>query len=72
MGGEKRIAKILGNPVIGIDFIIEDISRSWKEQERGGVIECNGRPFFDNHHLPFEGEPQNVAARIWDMNRGVA
>jgi cyanophycin synthetase len=52
--------------LVGIDFIIEDISKSWKEQARCGVIECNSRPFFDNHHLPFNGKPRNVAGAIWD------
>lgn len=63
----EYIAYVLKAPIVGIDFIIEDISRSWKEQERCGVIECNSMPFFDNHHLPFEGEPRNVAKLIWDM-----
>lgn len=62
-----RIATVLRAPIVGLDFIIEDMSRSWKEQERCGVIECNSMPFFDNHHLPFEGEPRNVAGAIWDM-----
>ncbi len=63
----EEVARVLKAPIVGIDFIIGDITRSWKEQERCGVIECNSMPFFDNHHLPFEGEPRNVAARIWDM-----
>lgn len=63
----EKIAGILHAPVVGIDFIIEDISASWKEQTDCGVIECNGRPFFDNHHLPFEGTPRNVAGAIWDL-----
>jgi len=63
----EYIAHVLKAPIVGIDFIILDISKSWKEQERCGVIECNSMPFFDNHHLPFEGEPQNVAKLIWDM-----
>jgi D-alanine-D-alanine ligase-like ATP-grasp enzyme len=54
-------------PIVGIDYIIQDISRSWKEQPRSGILECNTMPFFDNHHLPFEGKPRNVAAAIWDM-----
>lgn len=62
----EKIAKLLGGPLIGIDFIIGDISKSWKTQERCGVIECNSRPFFDNHHLPFKGSPRNVAGAIWD------
>jgi cyanophycin synthetase len=63
----ERIAEVLKAPIVGIDFIVGDISRSWQEQERSGVIECNSMPFFDNHHLPFAGQPRNVAARIWDM-----
>jgi D-alanine-D-alanine ligase-like ATP-grasp enzyme len=62
----EHIAHVLKAPVVGIDFIIGDISKSWKEQKRCGVIECNSRPFFDNHHLPFEGQPRNVAASVWD------
>lgn len=54
--------------IAGIDFIIEDPTRSWKEQEKCGFLECNSMPFFDNHHLPFEGKPRNVAALIWEMN----
>ncbi len=62
----EKIAEVLNTPMVGIDFIISDISKSWKEQERCGVIECNSRPFFDNHHLPFKGQPRNVSAAIWD------
>lgn len=67
----ERIAQILNVPLVGIDFIIEDISKSWKERQDCGVIECNSRPYFDNHHLPFYGEPHNVAAKIWDLALGV-
>jgi cyanophycin synthetase len=63
----ERTAQELKAPVVGIDFIIEDINQSWRIQDRCGILECNSMPFFDNHHLPFEGEPQNVAAKIWDM-----
>lgn len=63
----ERVAEVLKAPIVGIDFIIGDMSRSWKEQERCGIIECNSMPFFDNHHLPFEGKPRNVAGAIWDM-----
>ena len=63
----EYVAEALKAPIVGIDFIIPDITKSWKEQERCGVIECNSMPFFDNHHLPFKGEPRNVAKLIWDM-----
>ena len=62
----ELVAEVLGAPMVGIDFIIEDISKSWKDQKRCGIIECNSRPFFDNHHLPFKGKPRNVSAAIWD------
>lgn len=63
----EEVARVLKAPIVGMDFIISDMSRSWKEQERCGVLECNSMPFFDNHHLPFEGKPRNVAGDIWDM-----
>jgi D-alanine-D-alanine ligase-like ATP-grasp enzyme len=63
----EKAAQILHAPITGIDFIIKNISSSWKEQKRCGILECNSMPFFDNHHLPFEGKPRNVAAAIWDM-----
>ena len=62
----EETARVLKAPIVGIDFIIGDITRSWREQERCGIIECNSMPFFDNHHLPFEGQPRNVAALIWN------
>lgn len=62
----EDIAAYLTTSIVGIDFIIADIGKSWKEQARCGVIECNSMPFFDNHHLPFKGKPRNVAAAIWD------
>ncbi len=63
----ERSAEVLRACISGIDFIMEDPTRSWKEQEKCGFLECNSMPFFDNHHLPFEGQPRNVAAKIWDM-----
>jgi len=61
------VSAALHAPLVGIDFIIKDIRKSWKDTERCGVIECNSMPFFDNHHLPFAGQPRNVAGKIWDM-----
>lgn len=61
----EYIAQVLHAHIVGIDIIMPDISKPWQEQ-RCGVIECNGRPFFDNHHLPFEGKPRNVAGVLWN------
>ena len=63
----EHVAEVLKAPVVGMDFIIEDMARSYLSQQRCGVIECNSMPYFDNHHLPFEGEPRNVAGAIWRM-----
>ncbi len=62
----EKIAAFVNDPLIGIDFIIEDITRPWQEQERSGVIELNSMPFIDNHHYLFAGEPRDAAGAVWD------
>lgn len=61
-----RAARALGDPIIGFDFIIPDITRSWQLQ-RCGFIEANSLPFINLHHDPLLGHPRNVAAKVWDM-----
>ncbi|MEA2701423.1 MAG: cyanophycin synthetase [Candidatus Parcubacteria bacterium] len=63
----EEVAELLKAPIVGIDFIIEDLARPWHAQDRCGILECNSMPFFDNHHLPFEGKVRNVSGDIWDM-----
>lgn len=63
----EEVAKALKISLVGIDFIIEDISSSWKEQSGCGIIECNDMPFFDNHHLPYKGKPRDIAGPVWDL-----
>lgn len=63
----EKIYSVLKEPLIGVDFIIEDIQRPWQEQQKCGVIECNSMPFIDLHHYPLFGEPQNVAGKLWDI-----
>jgi D-alanine-D-alanine ligase-like ATP-grasp enzyme len=62
----ERAAKILGDPVVGFDFIVPDISKSFKVQ-KCGFIEVNSLPFINLHHDPLLGAPQNVASAVWDM-----
>jgi cyanophycin synthetase len=62
----EYVGEVLDDPLVGIDFIISDISKSWKETPRCGVIECNSLPFIDLHHFPLDGEPINVAGKLWD------
>ena len=59
-------AKVVGDPIVGFDFIIPDITRSWKEQ-KCGFIEANSLPFINLHHNPLLGSPRNVAAKVWEM-----
>lgn len=63
----ERVAALVNDPLVGIDFIIGDISRPWREQLPAGVIECNSLPFIDLHHHPLRGKPVNAAAALWDI-----
>jgi D-alanine-D-alanine ligase-like ATP-grasp enzyme len=61
-----KAAKVLGDPIVGFDFIIPDIKISWKNQ-KCGFIEVNSLPFINLHHDPLLGTPRNAAAFVWDM-----
>jgi cyanophycin synthetase len=61
----EKAAAVVGDPVIGFDFIIPDISKNPHEQ-KWGIIECNGLPFINLHYDPIEGEDNNVAKPLWD------
>lgn len=62
----ERAARACDDPILGFDFIIPDITKSWREQ-RCGFIEVNTLPFINLHHHPLLGNPQNVAAAVWDL-----
>ncbi len=61
----ERAAKVVNDPVLGFDFITEDIA-SDPDGTRWGIIECNAVPFINLHHDPLEGEPINAAGKLWD------
>ncbi len=63
----EHVARFLNDTLIGVDFIMEDITKSWKEEQHSGVIECNSLPFIDLHHYPLFGKKDNVAGKLWDM-----
>lgn len=63
----EKIAIVLDDPLIGVDFIMDDVSISWRDQPKCGVIECNSAPFIDLHHFPLVGQPHNVAKALWDI-----
>ncbi|MFA4975290.1 MAG: hypothetical protein WC577_01235 [Candidatus Paceibacterota bacterium] len=63
----EKLGAYLKDPLVGVDFIIEEITKSWKEEQHCGIIECNSLPFIDLHHYPLFGKPNNVAAKLWDL-----
>jgi len=63
----EDLGEFIGDDIVGIDFMTEDISKSWRETERCGIIECNSLPTIGNHHFPYTGPIRNVAGAIWDM-----
>jgi D-alanine-D-alanine ligase-like ATP-grasp enzyme len=63
----ENIGAILADPLVGIDFIIGDITRPWNSQKACGVIECNAMPFIDLHHYPLTGKPRDAAGALWDI-----
>ncbi len=63
----RKIGAFLGDAVVGVDFIIGDITQSPSGQSRYGVVECNAMPYIDLHHYPFEGKPRPVAHDLWKL-----
>ncbi len=63
----RRFAKLLGDPIVGVDFMIDDMKRPWTEQPDAGVLECNAMPFIDVHHQVVSGRTINVSAYLWDV-----
>lgn len=63
----EHVGMFLKDPLVGVDFIMEDITKSWKEEQHCGVIECNSLPFIDLHHYVMFGRPNNVAGALWDL-----
>ncbi|HYD91474.1 MAG TPA: hypothetical protein VEA37_08310, partial [Flavobacterium sp.] len=63
----EHVARFLNDPLVGVDFIMEDVTKSWKEEQHSGIIECNSLPFIDLHHYVMFGKPNNVAGKLWDL-----
>ena len=62
----QRIAKFFDLRLVGIDVMMNDITRSWKEQ-RCAVLELNDLPCIEMHQFPSLGKPQNIAAPVVDL-----
>lgn len=62
----ERAVKAVGLDVGGVDFLTDDITRSYKEIG-GGIVEVNAAPGFRMHVAPSEGQPRDVAGAVIDM-----
>ena len=62
----SRAARAIGLDVCGVDFLTEDISRSFREAG-GAICEVNAAPGFRMHVAPSEGTPRDVAGPVIDM-----
>ncbi|RNC28677.1 MAG: Cyanophycin synthetase [Candidatus Dichloromethanomonas elyunquensis] len=56
-------AKIIGLDIAGVDLIVEDISKSYKDQD-GKVIEVNAAPGLRMHLLPSFGQCRDIGEEI--------
>jgi len=58
----KKVAEIFGSKLIGIDFLGEDIKKSWKSQ-RCAILELNSLPNIVMHNFQDKnGRPRNKVA----------
>lgn len=62
----EHAARVVGDPIIGFDFIIPNIAISYKNQ-KCGFLEANSLPFINLHHHPLLGKPRNIAAAVWNL-----
>ena len=62
----ERAIKAVGLDVGGVDFLTDDISRSYKEIG-GGIVEVNAAPGFRMHVAPSKGKPRDVSGAVMDM-----
>ncbi|MBT8450054.1 MAG: cyanophycin synthetase, partial [Gammaproteobacteria bacterium] len=62
----ERAIRAVGLDVGGVDFLTDDITKSYKDIG-GAIVEVNAAPGFRMHVAPSEGEPRDVAGAVMDM-----
>ena len=61
-----RAIQSVGLDVGGVDFLSDDITKSYKEIG-GAIVEVNAAPGFRMHVAPSEGLPRDVSGKVIDM-----
>ncbi|MFT5135113.1 MAG: cyanophycin synthetase [Arenicella sp.] len=61
-----RAIRAIGLDIGGVDFLTDDIGKSYKEIG-GGICECNAAPGFRMHVAPSEGQSRDVSGKVMDM-----
>ncbi|AXT29136.1 cyanophycin synthetase (plasmid) [Ruegeria sp. AD91A] len=62
----ERAIMAVGLDVGGVDFLIDDITKSYKDIG-GAIVEVNAAPGFRMHVAPSEGQPRDAAGKVIDM-----
>jgi cyanophycin synthetase len=62
----ERAVRAVGLDVGGVDFLIDDITQSYKDTG-GAIVEINAAPGFRMHVAPSEGKPRDVSGKVMDM-----
>ncbi len=62
----ERAINAIGLDVGGVDFLIQDITKSYRDIG-GAICEVNAAPGFRMHVAPSEGESRDVAGAVIDM-----
>ncbi|MFT7129846.1 MAG: cyanophycin synthetase [Gammaproteobacteria bacterium] len=62
----ERAVSAVGLDIGGVDFLIADITQSYKEIG-GGIVEINAAPGFRMHVAPSEGTARDVSGKVMDM-----
>lgn len=65
----ERAIKAIGLDIGGVDFLCNDISKSFTDpvNQDCGICEINAGPGFRMHVAPSEGKPRDVAGAVVDM-----